>query len=127
MDMKRKPNILLAKSDAFATRIIKMYHYLSEQKHEIIISKQVLRSGTSIGANISESRNAQSTSDYLNKQNIALKEADETAYWLKKLYEGDYINEKEYLSIYNDCDELIKMLVSSVKTLKHKLGRSPQI
>ena len=86
------------------------------------MSKQVLRSGTSIGANLSESKNAQSTPDYLSKQNIALKEADETLFWLKKLYEGGYLNDKEYNSINQDCTELVKMLVTSVKTLKRKMG-----
>ena len=80
----------------------------------------MLRSGTSIGANLTESKNAQSTSDYIHKQSIALKEADETAYWLKNLLVGGYLNEKEYQSISNDCDELIRMLVSSIKTLKKR-------
>jgi len=121
--MKREPNILLDKSQAFAGRIIRLYRYLSTEKKEQILSKQVLRSGTSIGANLTESKNAQSTADYLNKQNIALKEADETAYWIKNLYQGGYLNEKEYQSIAYDCDELIKMLVTSIKTLKSKLGK----
>ena len=103
-----------------------MYQYLVSQKNERVISKQVLRSGTSIGANLTESKNAQSTPDYLSKQNIALKEADETLYWLKKLYDGDYLNEKEYESINNDCIELVKMLVVSVKTLKRKAGKTEQ-
>ena len=121
--MKREPNILLDKSQAFAGRIIRLYRYLSIEKKEQILSKQILRSGTSIGANLTESKNAQSTADYLNKQNIALKEADETAYWIKNLYQGGYLNEKEYQSIAYDCDELIKMLVASIKTLKGKLGK----
>ena len=75
---------------------------------------------------MTESKNAQSTPDYLSKQNIALKEADETLYWLKKLYDGDYLNEKEYESINNDCIELVKMLVVSVKTLKRKAGKTEQ-
>ncbi|MBO7140127.1 MAG: four helix bundle protein [Prevotella sp.] len=121
--MKRRPNILLDKADAFSTRIIKMQQYLCSEKKEFILSKQVLRSGTSICANLTESKNAQSSLDYLSKHNIALKEADETAYWLKKLHEGGYINEIEYNSMNGDCEELIKMLVSSVKTLKLKNGR----
>jgi four helix bundle protein len=100
--------------------MVKMYQYLTIQKKEFIISKQVFRSGTSIGANLTESKNAQSTSDYIHKQSIALKEADETAYWLKNLLVGGYLNEKEYQSISNDCDELIRMLVSSIKTLKKR-------
>ena len=121
--MKRARNILLEKSDAFSGRIVKMYQYLTSEKQEFVMAKQVLRSGTSIGANLTESKNAQSKPDYLSKQNIALKEADETAFWLRRLYEGGYLNEKEYHSIYADCLELIKMLVTSVETLKEQLGR----
>ena len=119
--MKRERSLLLTKSESFAGRIIKMYQYLTDQKKELIISKQILRSGTSIGANITESRNAQSTSDFIHKLNIALKEADETIYWIKNLYNGGYLNEKEYESINNDADELVRLLVSSIKTLKEKL------
>ena len=120
--MKREKNILLEKAEAFAGRMVRMYQYLTIQKKEFIISKQVFRSGTSIGANLTESKNAQSQSDYIHKQSIALKEADETAYWLKNLFIGGYLNEKEYQSISNDCDELIRMLVTSIKTLKKKRG-----
>jgi four helix bundle protein len=120
--MKRERSLLLDKSEASSGRILKMYKYLSSDKNELIISKQILRSGTSIGANISESRNAQSNADFINKLNIALKEADETLYWIKILHNGEYINEKEYESIYNDADELVKLLVSSIKTLKQKNG-----
>ena len=120
--MKRERSLLLDKSEAFSGRILKMYKYLSSDKNELMISKQILRSGTSIGANISESRNAQSNADFINKLNIALKEADETLYWIKILHNGEYINEKEYESIYNDADELVKLLVSSIKTLKQKNG-----
>lgn len=118
--MKREKSLLLTKSEDFAGRIIKMYQYLTEQKKEFVISKQILRSGTSIGANITESRNAQSTLDFIHKLNIALKEADETAYWIKNLHNGGYLNEKEYQSISHDSEELIKLLVSSIKTLKSK-------
>ena len=120
--IKKEKNILLDKSEAFAGRIIKLYQFLTTQKKEQTIAKQLLRSGTSIGANIAESRNAQSTADYLSKQSIALKEADETAYWIKNLYIGGYLNDKEYESISTDCEELVRMLVASVKTLKQKLG-----
>ena len=120
MDMKRDRSILLEKSETFSGRIIKMYQYLTSQKKELVISKQVLRSGTSIGANIAESRNAQSTADFIHKQSIALKESDETLFWLKSLHKGDYLNEKEYESIYNDAEELVKILVSSINTLKKK-------
>ena len=120
--MKRERSLLLEKSEAFAGRIMNMYRYLTEQKNELIISKQILRSGTSIGANIAESRNAQSTPDFIHKLNIALKEADETVYWLKNLHNGKYLNDKEYDSIIKDADELVKLLVSSIKTLKQKHG-----
>ena len=123
MAITRKPNVLWEKASAFSDRIVRMYQYLSAQKHEHILSKQVLRSGTSIAANLAESRNAQSTADYLNKHNIALKEADETQHWLRSLLAGGYLNEKEYESIHADCNEIVSMLVSSVKTLKQKLGR----
>ncbi len=123
--MKRDRSILLDKSEAFGSRIIKMYQYLTNVKKESVISKQVLRSGTSIGANVSESRNAQSTADFISKLSIALKEADETSFWIKSLYEGGYIKEKEFQSIHDDCVELIKILVSSIKTLKRKVN-TPQ-
>ena len=99
-----------------------MYQYLTTKRNEHTLSKPILRSGTSIGANLAEAKNAQSVRDYINKQNIALKEADETVFWIKNLHQGGYLNEKEYMSIYNDCNELVKMLVSSVKTLKNKNG-----
>ena len=99
-----------------------MNQYLTSEKHEYVMSKQVLRSGTSIGANIAESRFAQSTADYINKLSIALKEANETSYWINSLYEGDYLNNAEYTSIQADSDEIIKILVTSIKTLKTKAG-----
>lgn len=106
------------KSRNFAIRIINCYKFLDEQKHERIMSKQMLRSGTSIGANIRESRNAQSRADFLSKLNIALKEADETAYWLDLLCSTDYLDDKIYGSLDSDCTELIKMLTAIIKKLK---------
>ena len=97
-----------------------MYKYLSSQKNEYIVSKLVLRSGTSIGANVNESRNAQSTLDFISKLSIALKEADETAYWLKCLYGGEYISEVQYVSMNNDIQEIIKILVKIIKTTKQR-------
>lgn len=111
-------NIILEKSKAYAIRIINLYKYLSEEKHEKILSKQLLRSGTSIGANCREASRAQSKADFISKMNIALKEADETAYWLELLNETDYINDKQFENIYNDNEELIKLLVSIIKTAK---------
>ncbi len=117
-------NIVAAKSKIFAIRIIKFYQYLCENKREYVISKQLLRSGTSVGANVRESKNAQSGADFVNKLNIALKEADETSYWLELLYESDIISEVEYNSLYGDCSELIKLLVSIIKKLKQKSNLS---
>ena len=118
--MKREKSILLEKSEVFSGRIVRMYQYLTSQKKELVMSKQVLRSGTSIGANIAESRNAQSTADFIHKLSIALKESDETLFWLRSLREGNYLNEKEFESIYYDAEELVKILVSSINTLKKK-------
>lgn len=109
---------LQSKSRDFAIRIIDCYKYLTEQKHEQVMSKQLLKSGTSIGANTRESKNAQSRMDFLNKLSIALKEADETEYWLDLLHEAKYINDKQYESLNVDCRELIALLVAITKKLK---------
>ena len=93
-----------------------------EARKDFVLSKQLLRSGTSIGANISESKFAQSTPDYISKLSIAQKEANETAYWIENLYKGQYISEKEYESIQHDNEEIIKLLVSSIKTCKKRAG-----
>lgn len=92
-----------------------MYKYLVEQKSEYVISKQILRSGTSIGANLREAKRAKSTPDFHTKLTIALKEADETAYWLELLYETNFIDKKMYDSIQTDCEEIIKLLASITK------------
>lgn len=109
-------NIIVVKSKAFAIRIINMYKYLTQTKNEHIMSKQLLKSGTSIGANIKEGIRGQSKSDFYSKLNIALKEASETEYWLEILFETDYIDKKMFDSVYADCQELIKILVSITKT-----------
>ena len=111
-------NITEKKSKAFALRIIKLYQFLTEIKHEFVMSKQLLRSGTSIGANAREAERGQSKADFYAKFNIALKEADETAYWLELLHESNYLDETLFKSIYADCDELIRLLVSITKTQK---------
>ncbi|MCH5153871.1 MAG: four helix bundle protein [Clostridiales bacterium] len=116
--MKEGP--ILIKSKAFAIRIINLYKFLTQEKQEYVLSKQILKSGTSIGANVREAARAQSTADFVAKNNIALKEADETCYWLELLHETNYINNSEFDSIYVDVDELIKLLVSIVKTTKQK-------
>ena len=106
----------------FAVRCVNLYKYLSQEKGEYIMSKQVYRSGTSVGANIRESRNAQSPSDFINKLNIALKEADETQFWIELLYRTQFINESEYKSINADINEIISILTASVKTNKKKIN-----
>ena len=106
------------KSRDFAIRIINCYKFLVEQKHEQVLSKQLLRCGTSIGANTRESKNAQSRMDFLSKLNIALKEADETEYWLDLLHETKYIDDKQFQSMLSDCKELIAILVTIIKKLK---------
>lgn len=109
---------LQKKSKAFAVRIIKMYQYLCDERHEFVLSKQVLRSGTSIGANVREAKRAQSRPDFYAKLFIALKEAEETEYWLELLAETEFFSQNMYESIYADCEEIIKLLVSSTKTIK---------
>ena len=111
-------NQVLNDSKAFALRIIRLYNYLKEEKQVYVLSKQVLRSGTSIGANIRESVNAQSRMDFINKLNIALKEANETEYWLELLYESDYLDEMQFESIYNDCGKIAATLTKIIKTTK---------
>lgn len=116
--MLKNDNVVVIKSKKFALRIINMYKYLCESKKEYTISKQVLRSGTSIGANIKEAIRGQSKRDFYAKLYISLKEASETEYWLELLHESNYIFENDFISIYHDCQELIKLLVSITKTQK---------
>ena len=113
-----KDSILFTKSKAFALRIVRLYKYLREHK-ESVIAKQMLRAGTSIGANIAESRYAQSKADFASKLQIALKEASETEYWLELLRDAELVEPSPaFNSICDDCTELIKMLTASVKTAK---------
>jgi four helix bundle protein len=109
---------LSQKSFAFGLRIIKLYLYLKNEHKEYVLSKQILRSGTSIGAMIQESHFAQSKSDFINKLSIALKEANETRYWLYLLSGSDFIQPHMFENILPDIEELIKLLVSSTKTAK---------
>lgn len=117
-------NIIVDKSKTFAIRIIKLYKYLSEEKREFVLSKQLLRSGTSIGANVKEAIRGQSKADFYAKLNISLKEASETEYWLELLYETEYITKQQYESIYADCQEIIKILVAITKTQKQFVIRN---
>ena len=116
-----KENISANKSLDFAIKIIELYKGLINGKKEFVMSKQLLRSGTAIGALITE--HAESKADFLHKMNIALKEANETGYWLLLLYKGDYISENAYQEYNNDCLEMIKLLASIVKTTKTNLGK----
>ena len=111
-------NNIKNKSFKFSIRIVNLCKYLTEAKKEQIMSNQLLRAGTSIGANIAESEFAASKKDFLNKLYIALKECSESLYWLKLLHKTEYLSVNEYKSIYEDCEELKKILVSSTKTLK---------
>lgn len=120
-------NILLPKSYKFALRTINLYKFLSEQKKEFVLSKQLLRSGTAIGALIKEGEHAQSRADFLNKLNVALKEANETEYWLRLLKDSNVLSEKEFTSIYPDCCELIRLLISIIKTLKSTANKEKKI
>ena len=119
--LKRENNILLTKVDAYSNRIIRLYKYLKDVEKEFILSKQLLRSGTSIGANITESQSAQSSADFIHKLEVALKEAKETHYWLEKLLIGEYINDIGYQSMSNDNIEIIKLLTSIIVTKKKNL------
>lgn len=118
-----KDNIVLNKSYSFALRIIKLYKYLIAEQKEYVLSKQVLRSGTAVGALIKEAEHAQSKADFINKMNIALKEANETEYWLMLLKDSDYLDEKSFQSIHSDSSELIKLLASIVKTSKQNSSK----
>ena len=118
-----KENITATKAVDFAIKIIELYKILVEEKREYVMSKQLLRSGTSIGALIREAEHAESKADFLHKMNIALKEANETCYWLFLLYKGDYIAESVFNQYNNDSLELVKLLASIVKTTKANLNK----
>ena len=115
-----KDNLIKEKSYRFALRVIKAYKFLSQEQREFVLSKQMLRSGTAIGALVREAEQAQSKADFISKMNISLKEANETEYWLMLLKDSDYIDEKSFISIQQDCVELIRLLISIVKTTKEK-------
>ena len=110
-----KENVIMEKSFAFSVRIVNLYKYLTQEKKEYVISKQVYRSGTSIGANIAEAQRAQSTADFVSKMKIAQKEANETQYWLKLLHETMYISTKQFESIHGDLLEILKILTAICK------------
>ena len=117
----KENNILKEKSYQFAIRIVKLYQFLKDEKKEFTLSKQILRSGTSIGANVEEAIGAQSQKDFYMKLNISYKETRETHYWLRILHDTNYIDDKQFQSIINDCDELLKITGTIIKTMKSKL------
>lgn len=113
-------NVIEEKSFQFAVRIVKLCKYIESTERERTLSQQLLRSGTSIGANIAEAQQAQSRADFASKISIALKEASETHYWLRLLFASGYLSEKEFNSIDADCQELLKILISITKSTKQQ-------
>ena len=113
-------NVVKEKSFDFSVRVVNLYKHLTANKQEYVLSKQLLRSGTSIGANICEAEQAQSTSDFISKMSISLKESCETDYWLRLLHRTAYLNDAEYTSIIADCRDLTKILTSIIKSLKNQ-------
>ena len=111
---------VLEKSKKFALRIVKLYQFLSKEKNEFVLSRQILKSGTSIGANINEANCAQSRADFFAKMYIAYKESAETQYWLELLLGGEYITRAQYDSLFSDCNELTRMLNSITKAQKQE-------
>ena len=116
----REGNIVAEKSMEFAVRVVKLYSHLCEEKREYVMSKQLLRSGTGIGANVREAIYAQSRKDFVNKMSIALKEASETEYWLELLSKTSYLTSEQYQSLQDDCGELAKMLTAIVRNTKEQ-------
>ena len=113
-------NVLKEKSKKFAVRVVGVYKHLCDNKREYIMSKQLVRSGTSIGANVYEALQGQSRADFIAKMSIALKEAAETGYWLELLHETGYLSDCEYQSVQNDCEEVVKLLTSIIKSSREK-------
>lgn len=119
-------SILRTKSYKFAIRIVNFFQFLRKEKKEYVLSKQILKSGTAIGALIKEAEFGQSRADFVNKMQIALKEANETDYWLNILRDTGFINDKMFQSLNDDCQELIKLLVATVKTAKKRIVKSEE-
>ena len=118
--MSERKSIIKDKSFAFAVRIVRLYKHLCENKKEFVLSKQLLRSGTAVGALVREAQNAESQKDFIHKLGIAQKECDETNYWLELLKETDYLTDKEFESINSEATELLKMIRSAIITSKKK-------
>ena len=121
--MVDKNNVIHDKAYAFAIRVVNAYRFLCDSQKEYVLSRQMLRSGTAIGALVAEAHHAQSGADFLNKMNVALKEANETSYWLSLLKDTHYLDIKSYDSMAQDCSEIIALLVSIVKSMKANLGK----
>jgi len=122
--LKRPENVIVKKTEDFSDRIVRMYKYLQNKKEgNIDILKQVLRSGTSVGANVAESKYAQSDADFLTKLTIALKEANETKFWLNRLRAADYLTDTEFKSILKDNEEIINILVKITGTMKQRMQK----
>ena len=121
--MYKQNNVIRDKSFEFSVRIVNLYKYLTTEKRETVLSKQVLRSGTSIGANVSEGQFAQSKADFLTKMTIALKEANETRYWLKRLYAYGSLSDNEFESIINDNEEIINILTTITRTTRENMKK----
>ncbi|MBV6485933.1 MAG: hypothetical protein KFKLKKLM_02554 [Flavobacteriales bacterium] len=119
-----KKNIVQEKSFAFALRIINLSKFLQKEQKEFVLSKQILRSGTAVGALIKEAEHAQSKADFIHKMSIALKEANETDYWIELLYQSSDLSEEAYQSIHPEIQELIKLLVSIVKSSKVNINKN---
>ena len=113
-----KENILIEKSIDFGARIVKLHRYLVQTRHETVLSKRILRSGTSIGANINEAQYGNSKADFIAKLHIALKETAETEYWLRLLEKSEYLEEQQAASLLNDCLEIKRILIASINTAK---------
>ena len=115
-----RDNVIKDKSFGFALRVVKLYKYLTTDKKEYVLSKQLLRSGTSVGAMVREAEHAESKADFIHKLSIALKEANESEYWLELLHQSDYIDDKGFQSISSDLKEILRLLTSIIKTAKKK-------
>lgn len=119
-----KENVVQEKSYAFALRIVKLFRWLCETKNEFVLAKQILRSGTSIGASVEEAIGGQPEKDFYSKMTIAYKESRETHYWLRLLHDGEFIDNNLYRFIIADCEELLKLIGSITKTMKSKIHNS---
>ena len=124
IEKMKEDNVVLEKSYALALRMVKLYGYLTEEKREFVLSKQILRSGTSIGANMEEAVGAQSEKDFLSKISIGYKEARETKYWLRLLNDSGYLEEEQAQSLFMDIEEMLKLLGSIQKTMRQKIRNS---